>query len=184
MTLPNNYNGLVYCPTCEGEWSIYSSAADHDEMLDCVCGHQDSRHHTALAIAESDHDPCAGDGWYGIYTKGSCDCTGWRINNHRDDLQPAELTFSLDGHRGHYLSRDFTWEAADVLGIELPADDAAILDRYEDGADEPANMDEPNSGYMVYEAVVDIADEYEGKLSDAGYVVEWSDDVCVYKVLS
>lgn len=123
---------------------------------------------------------CTGDHEYQIFDS---------IADHDDygpsddcELFAADLVVKLDGWRGHYLGRDFIYEAIelvdkDTVSIDRIADNVAILDRYED---EPTAEIEPS--FTVAECVSEMVGEYEGYLADAGYLVEWNDGFRIVKV--
>lgn len=98
------------------------------------------------------------------------------------ELYEAELIVSLGGHRGHYLGRDFAYEAYELLkdaGLsedEYLTEDMPILDRYEN---EHAVEIEP--GYTVAEVVQEMVETYENLLFENGFYVEWNDGVRIVK---
>lgn len=117
---------------------------------------------------------CTGDHEYSIYDS---------VSDHDEmprqidcELHNAELVVSLEGYRGHYLGRDFIYEAIELAG-EMNTGDTEILDKYETDYEEQI---EP--GYSVAECVSDMVQEYENRLFDRGFYVEWNDGVQVVKV--
>lgn len=117
---------------------------------------------------------CYGDHEYSIFDS---------VSDHADygpgndcELHEAELVVKLDGHRGHYLGRDFIYEALLLLDIDNP-DDTAILDKYENDY-----MEEVEPGFTVAECVDEMVGEYESHLDDAGFFTQWNDGVVIVKV--
>lgn len=95
----------------------------------------------------------------------------------------AELAFSLDGSRGHYLQAAFILEALAELpdivpcGMSMPMQDAEatahVYFQHEgrhDGECESCDN------------ITDDADRVEAILGEFGYVVDWEDGVSVFKV--
>ena len=116
---------------------------------------------------------CNGDHEYALWES---------IKDHVEDagneceFYDAELVVSLEGYRGHYLGRDFIYEAIALEGERDPGDET-ILDRYEEEYDV---MIEP--GYTIAECVSDMVQEYEMRLFERGYHVEWNDGVVIVKI--
>lgn len=121
---------------------------------------------------------CTGDHEYSIFDSVE-DHAGYSPRRSDCELHHAELVVSLDGWRGHYLGRDFTYEAMALLEDDPEDfhDDVVILDRYENESDF-----ELEPGYTIGEAVSDITIKYENKLFEAGFYVEWNDGVQVVKI--
>lgn len=124
---------------------------------------------------------CYGDHEYSIFDSVS-DHEGYGPGNDCE-LHDAELVVSLDGWRGHYLGRDFIYQAIGLLeGIFNPEDftsDLQILDQYEDRSD---YLVPPSNSYTIAEAVSEMIGEYESHLDDAGFLTEWNDGVMIVKV--
>lgn len=124
---------------------------------------------------------CYGDHEYSLFDS---------VSDHSDygpgsdcELHEADLVVKLDGYRGHYLGRDFIYQAMGILEEKFnPEDfdsDRQILDEYEDHAN---YLVPPSNSYTVAEAVSEMVGEYESHLFDAGFYVEWNDGVQIVKV--